>query len=143
MSAPPPEGYRALCPYLVTPRAEEVLAFAETVFGAAPTRPPLWAPDGRLVNVALEIGDGMLMLGAPPDRESAQTAMLHVYVADCDATYAEAVEAGAESVMPPADQPYGDRSAGVRDVAGNLWWIAQRVEELDHAEIARRLAEDG
>lgn len=140
MSVPPPEGYRTVSPYLVTPRAPEVMAFVETVFGAKPASPPLWAPDGRLINVALAIGDSVIMLGAPADRTATETGFLHVYVADCDATYAEALEAGAESVMAPADQFYGDRSAGVRDVAGNLWWIATRVETVEGEELARRAA---
>ena len=34
----------------------------------------------------------------------------------------KALQAGATSVMPPADQDYG-RSCGVKDPCGNTWWI--------------------
>jgi uncharacterized glyoxalase superfamily protein PhnB len=49
---------------------------------------------------------------------------LHLYVPDADQVYRRALEAGAESLHAPVDQPYGDREAGVRDVAGNHWYIA-------------------
>ncbi len=58
-------------------------------------------------------------------------AMIHLYVDDCDATYERALAAGAYvGSGSPTDQFYGDRSAGVRDSAGNLWWIATHVEDV-------------
>ena len=48
----------------------------------------------------------------------------HIYVPDCDATYERALAAGGVSLGKPADQFYGERSANVRDEAGNLWYIA-------------------
>jgi len=47
-----------------------------------------------------------------------------VYVRDCDAAYERALAAGATSLTTPADQPYGERSAGVKDAEGNHWYIA-------------------
>ena len=41
----------------------------------------------------------------------------------------------------PTDQFYGDRSAGVRDAAGNLWWIATHVEDVPEDELAKRMEE--
>ena len=43
-----------------------------------------------------------------------------------DQVYRAALEAGAESLYAPVDQPYGDREAGVKDVGGNHWYIATR-----------------
>jgi uncharacterized glyoxalase superfamily protein PhnB len=67
-------------------------------------------------------------------------AMVHVYVEDVDAAYRRALDAGAEPLREPADQFYGDRSAGVRDAGGNLWWIATHVEDVSAEEIERRAA---
>ena len=64
---------------------------------------------------------------------------IHLYVEDCDAIYKRAMEAGATSIMEPADQFYGDRSAGVKDQFGNRWWIATHKEDLSKEEIARRM----
>ena len=63
-------------------------------------------------------GAGMKWRGTP------MPSAFHVYVPDCDATYARALEAGATSINKPADQFYGERSATVKDAAGNLWYIA-------------------
>jgi hypothetical protein len=48
----------------------------------------------------------------------------HYYVPDCNATYQQALTGGATSITEPVDQPYGERSATVRDSAGNFWYIA-------------------
>jgi uncharacterized glyoxalase superfamily protein PhnB len=65
---------------------------------------------------------------------------LYVYVADVDAAYRQALQAGGRSIMEPADQFYGDRGAGVEDPAGNNWWLATRKEMLTTQELGRRVA---
>lgn len=50
-------------------------------------------------------------------------------MSDTDAVYRRALAAGATSVMEPADQFYGDRNGGVRDLPGNRWWIPTYKEE--------------
>jgi uncharacterized glyoxalase superfamily protein PhnB len=59
-------------------------------------------------------------------------------VNDVDATYQRALQAGATSIMEPADQFYGDRSAGVKDPIGNRWWIATHQEDVPPEELGRR-----
>lgn len=63
-----------------------------------------------------------------------------MYVNDCDATYARALAAGAGSHLAPAPMFYGDRVSPVNDPFGNLWWIAQHVEDVNPEEIRRRAA---
>ena len=71
----------------------------------------------------LRIGDSNLMISATGVR-AATPSFLHVYVEDTDATYSRAVGAGATSIEPPQEMPYGDRRAMVRDPWGNDWQIA-------------------
>ena len=40
-----------------------------------------------------------------------------------------ALEAGATSVSEPADQAYGARSGGVKDVYGNVWYLATPIAQ--------------
>ena len=54
--------------------------------------------------------------------------------------YRRALAAGATSIMPPADQFYGDRTAGVRDPSGNQWWLATHVEDVSPEEHRARAA---
>ena len=48
-----------------------------------------------------------------------------LYVPDPDALYQQAL-AGATSLMPQADQPYG-RMGGVDDARGNQWFFSRPV----------------
>ncbi|MGH8579914.1 MAG: VOC family protein [Gammaproteobacteria bacterium] len=64
-------------------------------------------------------------------------ASLHLYVADVDATYRAALTAGGESLEQPINRFWGDRTAGIKDPAGNKWWITTQVE-LAPDERARR-----
>jgi PhnB protein len=59
-------------------------------------------------------------------------------VNDTDAVYQRALQAGAASIMEPADQFYGDRSAGVQDPSGNQWWIATHKEDVPPEELKKR-----
>jgi len=47
-----------------------------------------------------------------------------------DAVYDRALKAGATSLNPPADQPYGDRNGGVKDPFGNTWYIATHIKDV-------------
>ncbi|MEO1724153.1 MAG: VOC family protein [Pseudomonadota bacterium] len=132
------EGYRSVSAYLVSSDARAIKAFAEKVFGAAEVQPPT-EDDGRLVHVALAIGDSVVLLGQPPEGTPPMTAFLHVYVDDAAAVHAKAVAAGAVSLMPPAPQPHGDVAGMVRDMGGNAWWIAQYVEDVPEDEMLRRM----
>lgn len=49
---------------------------------------------------------------------------------DVDAWYRRAVEAGATSIEASANQPYGDRRAGVKDPFGNAWYIATHIKDV-------------
>jgi len=58
-----------------------------------------------------------------------------------DAVYQKALKAGATSVMEPANMFYGDRTGGVKDVAGNQWHIGTHVEDVTPAELKKRATE--
>jgi PhnB protein len=74
------------------------------------------------------VGESMLMIGGgAPElfwRGEAQPTALHVYVEDADRVYRRAIDAGGVTIQPPTDQAYGERSASLRDPAGNFWYIA-------------------
>jgi PhnB protein len=53
----------------------------------------------------------------------------YLYVPSVDAAYHRALVAGAESLSEPADQPYGDRMAGVKDAFGNEWYLATMMKD--------------
>jgi uncharacterized glyoxalase superfamily protein PhnB len=46
-----------------------------------------------------------------------------------DASYRQAIEAGAASIYPPANHDYGDRGAGVKDPFGNTWYLGTPLKK--------------
>ncbi len=134
---PRPDGYHSVTPYLVVDGAASVIDFLKEVFNAQEVM-RLAAPQGRIGHAEMRIGDLVVMLGDAHDGHKPMQAMLHVYVDDADATYQRAVAAGAPSVQAPTDQFYGDRSGGVKDPCGNLWWIATHIEDVAPDELKRR-----
>jgi uncharacterized glyoxalase superfamily protein PhnB len=74
----------------------------------------------------IRIGDSLIMISDGGGLREPVSAFLYVYVENVDETYQRAVEAGAETLELPSDQPYGDRRAMVKDPWDNLWQIASR-----------------
>lgn len=133
-----PEGFHSVTPYLLVKDGAKLIEFVERAFGAEQIE-RLEDPDGTVRHAQVRIGDSFVMLGTPQGEPMPSS--LYLYVPDCDAVYARALEAGATSIMEPADQFYGDRGAGVTDPFGNLWWIGTHVEDVSHEELERRAAE--
>jgi len=136
-----PEGYHSVTPYLVVANVAQVIDFVKSTFGAEELHPPVRRSDGSIMHCELRIGDSPIMMGEPMGQYPAMPACLYVYVDDTDAVYRQALRTGAKSMMEPADQFYGDRSAGVKDPAGNLWWIATHKEDVSPEEMERRAQE--
>lgn len=134
-----PDGYRSVTPYLVLKDAAKFMDFAKQALGAEEKfRMP--GPDGKIGHAELTIGDSVLMLSDASAEFPAMPAMIHLYVNDADAMYKQALQAGASSVREPADQFYGDRSAGIKDAFGNQWYLATHIEDVPPEEMEKRMA---
>ncbi len=117
-----PEGYTDVAPYLLVPDAEALLSFAERVFDAERLR-VMPREGGGIMHAECRIGDTVLMMGeaeGPP-------AMLHLYLPDPDATFARALDAGAEELQPVMEKGDGDRRGGFRSPDGTQWFVARQV----------------
>ena len=137
---PIPAGQPRVTPYLVVEGAADCLSFIRDVFGGE-ERMRMDTGDGRVGHAEIAIGDSLLMVADAGGEHPVQTAMLHVYVEDCDATFQRALDAGATALRDPADQFYGDRSAQLRDRFGNEWSLATHVEDVSEEEMERRARE--
>ena len=123
-----PEGLRTVNVYLHPLRAEPVIAFMKRAFGASEVA-KYASPDGVVHHANVRIGDSVVEMGEAQGPYQPMPTMFYLYVPNVDATYRRALEAGAESVSEPADQPYGDRNAGVKDAFGHQWYIATQIRE--------------
>jgi uncharacterized glyoxalase superfamily protein PhnB len=144
---PIPPGFHSITPHLTVDGAAKYIDFLKRAFGAEEImRSP--GPSGKLMHATVKIGDSMLMMhddfaqefGMPPVVRGNLPVVLNLNVASADATFAGATGAGAEVVMPLADQFWGDRYGQVRDPFGFVWAIAQRIEELTPEQMQERAA---
>ena len=134
-----PDGYQSVIPYLHATGARNLIAFMKEVFDAQEIA-IYPRPDGTVGHAALRIGDSVIELADAGPEWLAMPCALQVYVPDADAAYHRALQAGATSIIEPADQFYGDRTASVRDSSGNNWYIATQVEVVSREEVDKRIA---
>jgi uncharacterized glyoxalase superfamily protein PhnB len=91
-------------------------------------------PDNTIGHAELTLGGGMIMLGSQkedeygkgfktPEELGAETRSAYIVVADADAAYARAQEAGAVIVRPLQNTDYGSREFGVKDPEGHSWSV--------------------
>ena len=137
-----PDGYHDLTPAFVVDDAQSVLDFATAALGAK-ERFIMRTPDGRIGHAELEIGDSVLFVAEASTSAQGDhmPGVVNVYVQDVDTTYRKALAAGGTSLREPETMFYGDRSAAVRDAAGNQWGFATHVEDVPPEEMDRRMKE--
>ena len=135
-----PEGYHTVTPHLIVQGAPKLLDFLKQAFDAK-EKYSLTGPDGAIMHAEVKIGDSIVMIGEAMGEWKAMPASIALYTDNADALYKRALEAGATPIREPADQFYGDRSGGVKDPAGNHWWIATHIEDVPPDELKKRAEE--
>jgi PhnB protein len=111
-------------PYLNPNGAAALIEFLKTGLGAEQIERHDHPPRG-VAHCKMRLGRSILELGDPEDNAAAFSVMFYLYVASVDATYEQALKAGAVSLQPPASQHYGDYVAAFTDPAGNQWYVAE------------------
>lgn len=134
-----------LSPYLCVGDAAAAIDFYVKAFNAVELgRVP--GPGGKLVHAAIQInGRTVLMSDDFPEYNDGQSSSpialggtpvtIHLTVADVDARFQQALDAGATVVADLEDQFWGDRYGIVRDPFGHHWSLAQPVREVTFEEI--------
>lgn len=133
---------RGITPYLQVKNASNAIDWYDKVFRATEVRHRLVTPDGVCMNAEIEIEGTRIMLSdevpgvgsSSPITLQGTSVVLNLHVADADAVFAAALDAGAVEVYPLADQFYGDRAGRVRDPFGHHWIIATRVRDVSEED---------
>lgn len=121
----------------VDPRA--ALAFLERAFGFEVSM-LIEDADGGIAHSEMRFGDCVVMVGnewsedhkSPRSLGGKNTQTVHIQIeTDIDAHCERARAAGAEIVVEPATQFYGDRTYRCRDPEGHIWTVAQTVETVN------------
>jgi PhnB protein len=121
-----PEGLRTVTPFLHPRGAARMIDFLKRAFGAD-EQSRSQSPDGVIHHATVRIGDSMIEMGEAHGPWQPMPTTFFMYVGDVDGLYRRAIAAGAASRGAPADQPYGDRVAGVADPFDNVWYIATHI----------------
>ena len=141
-----PDGYRSVTPGLIVRGAAQAIDFYVEAFDATElTRLPM---GDKIGHAEIRIGDCVVMLAdefpdmnlLAPTPGGASSVTLMIYVEDVDKAFAQAVQAGATAERPVQDEFYGDRAGTLLDPFGHRWTLSTHVEDVDEAEIKRRMA---
>ena len=100
--------------------------------------------DGNLAHSEMKFGDSLVMIGAewterhksPASIEGFNTQTVHIHISEggIDAHCERARAAGAEILMEPEDQFYGDRTYRCRDLEGHFWTIGAPIRTVSREE---------
>ena len=88
---PRPEGFGTVTSGFRATGARQMLEFLEKAFGAVHV-------SGGMEHAEVRVGETMIELGEAKEKWGPTRGAFHLYVADCDATYAEALRAGGKSM---------------------------------------------
>lgn len=132
-----PEGYTTVTPWIISHNTAGLMAFLTKAFSAVDLG-RVEGPDGRIGHAEMRIGNGVVMMFDAPEGWSPTPAFVRLYLEDAQATFDQAVAAGATPVTNVTHLAFGDAVGRVRDPYGNLWWLQQRLEDVSDDEAARR-----
>lgn len=117
-----------IAPYLLYEDGAAAIDFLTKAFGFEEAM--RMDEEGVVNHAELRLGDDSVMLGYPgadyrnPKHSGHYSTLVHVYVDDVDTHFERAKAAGAEIVMEPTDQEYGDRRYDAKDPEGHFWSFA-------------------
>jgi uncharacterized glyoxalase superfamily protein PhnB len=130
-SAPP----ATVTPVLIYPDVRAAVAWLATAFGFEER-----VRVGDAHRAQLAVGADAAMIVAEPGGQKVSPAaervthIIKVRVADVDAGFARARDAGARVISEPTTFEYGERSCEVEDLAGHRWELTQTVRDVQPEE---------
>jgi PhnB protein len=140
---PKPANTSWLSPYLTVRDADKAIAFYSRAFEFE-KRMAIPGPDGRTMHAEMSWHDIVIMMGpegennpskAPATLGVRSPVGLYLYCDEVDALYERALAAGAKSESAPENKFYGDRTCGVVDPDGHLWYFATNFADFDPANV--------
>ena len=139
-----PEHYGSVTPWIISSSSERLIAFLTSAFNAEEVaNSRIVNEEGMIIHVVVKIGNSLIMLFDSREGWGPTPTYLNLYVEDVELAHSKAVKLGAISVTEITALWFGEKVCRILDPFGNLWWINERVEEVDFTdvqEIAKRAA---
>ena len=126
-----PPGFTTVFPYIFVKDAKAYMDFLVKGLGGEITR--VDEADGIVSNAFVSFGDCTLMLSEARGQWQPTYGTYYRYAENADEAMARGVAAGGTVRMEVMDMTYGERQGGLTDLAGNVWWISQRLDAGSYA----------
>ena len=127
-----PEHYTSVTPWIISPSSANLIEFLKAAFEAEEIpNSRIQNEEGVIIHVVVKIGNAMVKLFDSREGWAPTPSFLTLYVEDIEKAYQKALQLGATSVTDITTLYFGEKVCRILDPFGNLWWINQRVEEVD------------
>ena len=127
-----PENYTAVTPWLISPSSAKLIGFLTAAFDAEEIpNSRITNADGTIIHAVVQIGGALVMLFDSREGWAPTPSFLNLYVEDVVKTYHKCIQLGAKPVTDVTELWFGEKVCRVLDPFGNLWWLNERVEEVD------------
>ena len=112
--------------------SEKLIGFLESAFGAEEVpNTRITNEKGAIIHVVVKIGDALIMLFDSREGWPQTPGFFNLYVANVEEVYQKSLTLGAKSVTDITALWFGEKVCRILDPFGNLWWINQRIEDVD------------
>ena len=130
-----PNGYIAVTPWIISPSSANLIDFLKIAFEAEEVpNSRITNEDGIIIHAVVKISDAFLMLFDSRDGWPPTPGFLNLYVKNVEQTFKSAISLGATAVTGITELWFGEKVCRILDPFGNLWWINQRVSEVDFTD---------
>jgi uncharacterized glyoxalase superfamily protein PhnB len=127
-----PDNYTSVTPWVISPSSAKLIEFLKAAFDAEEIpHSRITNDEGIIIHVVVKIGDALVMLFDSREGWAPTPSFLNLYVEDVEAVYQKSTKLGATSVTDITALWFGEKVCRILDPFGNLWWINQRIEEID------------
>lgn len=127
-----PDGCISLTPWLISRSSADLIEFLRGAFNAEETpNSRITNDEGIIIHVAVTIGEAVIMLFDSREGWGPSPGFLRLYVEDIEDVLRKSIELGATPVTDITTLWFGEKVCRLMDPFGNLWWLNQRLEEVD------------
>lgn len=127
-----PDEYTSVTPWIISRSSADLIEFLKNAFDAKEIpNSRITNEDGMIIHVVVRIGNAMVMLFDSRDGWAPTPSFLNLYVEDIEKAHQKSIRLGAVSVTEVTALWFGEKVCRILDPFGNLWWLNQRIEEVD------------
>jgi len=129
-----PKGFTTVNTYLFAENPPLLIQFLKSAFYAEEGLSTVDPDTSDILNMILYIGQSAIMISQSRGQFIGMRSSFYLFTENVDHLYENALNNGGVSEFAPADMDYGDRQAGIRDPAGNYWWISKRIHSNEYED---------